>query len=262
MVAFLGRKDMLNEREWNTINNILLELYMIDDVQVLFQKIMKIIRMLIPYSQGFSALVGKDQKLKLDSIYCINMDKNTKNSYIEKYYDEDYLKYLFEFAEDTVVYRDTDILEDNVRKETIFYKKFLKPLDIPYGCGILMIKNGTVIGIINLFRKEVLKDFSDKDIYILNILKKHLLNIVSKILESQQHKTVEQYYIEARQEYELTNREQEILELLCNGYSNSEICEQLTISVSTVKKHIYNIYEKTSVNSRTQLINKIYSHEQ
>lgn len=253
---------MLNEREWNTINNILLELYMIDDVQVLFQKIMKIIRMLIPYSQGFSALVGKDQKLKLDSIYCINMDKNTKNSYIEKYYDEDYLKYLFEFAEDTVVYRDTDILEDNVRKETIFYKKFLKPLDIPYGCGILMIKNGTVIGIINLFRKEALKDFSDKDIYILNILKKHLLNIVSKILESQQHKTVEQYYIEARQEYELTNREQEILELLCNGYSNSEICEQLTISVSTVKKHIYNIYEKTSVNSRTQLINKIYSHEQ
>ena len=253
---------MLNEREWNTINNILLELYMIDDVQVLFQKIMKIIRMLITYSQGFSALVGKDQKLKLDSIYCINMDKNTKNSYIEKYYDEDYLKYLFEFAEDTVVYRDTDILEDNVRKETIFYKKFLKPLDIPYGCGILMIKNGTVIGIINLFRKEALKDFSDKDIYILNILKKHLLNIVSKILESQQHKTVEQYYIEARQEYELTNREQEILELLCNGYSNSEICEQLTISVSTVKKHIYNIYEKTSVNSRTQLINKIYSHEQ
>ena len=34
---------MLNEREWNTINTILLELYMIDDVQVLFQKIMKII---------------------------------------------------------------------------------------------------------------------------------------------------------------------------------------------------------------------------
>ena len=190
------------------------------------------------------------------------MDENTKNSYIEKYYDEDYLKYLFEFAEDTVVYRDTDILEDHVRKETIFYKKFLKPLDIPYGCGVLLIKNGTVIGIINLFRKENLKDFSDKEIYILNILKKHLLNIVSRTLESQQHKAAEQYYINARKEYEFTNREQEIVKLLCSGYSNSEICEQLMISVSTVKKHVYNIYEKTHVNSRAQLINKIYSYEQ
>lgn len=253
---------MLNEREWNTINTILLELYMIDDVQVLFQKIMKIIQMLIPYSQGFAALVEKDQTLKSDSIYCIHMDENTKNSYIEKYYDEDYLKYLFEFAEDTVVYRDTDILEDHVRKETIFYKKFLKPLDIPYGCGVLLIKNGTVIGIINLFRKENLKDFSDKEIYILNILKKHLLNIVSRTLESQQHKAAEQYYINARKEYEFTNREQEIVKLLCSGYSNSEICEQLMISVSTVKKHVYNIYEKTHVNSRAQLINKIYSYQQ
>ena len=51
-------------------------------------------------------------------------------------------------------------------------------------------------------------------------------------------------------------REQEVLQLLNVGYSNREIASRLSISESTVKTHLGNIYEKLSVNNRLQAISQ------
>ena len=53
-------------------------------------------------------------------------------------------------------------------------------------------------------------------------------------------------------EYHLTDREQELLRLLVDGLSNSEIADRLTISLSTVKFHISSILNKLGVGSRTE----------
>jgi NarL family two-component system response regulator LiaR len=50
----------------------------------------------------------------------------------------------------------------------------------------------------------------------------------------------------------LTNREMEILKLIANGLSNSEIAGQLVISVHTVKGHVTNILSKLHLADRTQ----------
>jgi DNA-binding NarL/FixJ family response regulator len=50
----------------------------------------------------------------------------------------------------------------------------------------------------------------------------------------------------------LSNREQDVLELLVQGMTNPEIAEQLVISENTVKKHIHNILEKFHLNNRVQ----------
>jgi LuxR family maltose regulon positive regulatory protein len=50
----------------------------------------------------------------------------------------------------------------------------------------------------------------------------------------------------------LTDREQEILELISAGLTNPEIAEELFISPETVKKHASNIYGKLGVSSRTE----------
>jgi DNA-binding NarL/FixJ family response regulator len=52
----------------------------------------------------------------------------------------------------------------------------------------------------------------------------------------------------------ITPREQEILISLGAGLSNREIAERYSISASTVKTHIENIFRKLDVNSRTQAI--------
>lgn len=54
----------------------------------------------------------------------------------------------------------------------------------------------------------------------------------------------------------LTMTEVSILQYVERGYANSEIARELNIELTTVKKHIYNIYKKLEVNNRVQAIRK------
>ncbi|HET8910836.1 MAG TPA: LuxR C-terminal-related transcriptional regulator, partial [Ktedonobacteraceae bacterium] len=52
----------------------------------------------------------------------------------------------------------------------------------------------------------------------------------------------------------LTEREREVLYLISTGASNGEIARRLIVSVNTVKRHVFNLCGKLSVQSRTQAI--------
>ncbi len=54
----------------------------------------------------------------------------------------------------------------------------------------------------------------------------------------------------------LSARELEILRLIDQGLSNSEIAAKLVLSTGTVKVHSHNIFSKLGVSSRTQAVNK------
>ncbi len=66
---------------------------------------------------------------------------------------------------------------------------------------------------------------------------------------------------ECREFYNLTARETEIIGHLLEGASNKEIGDRLFISPKTVENHLYNIYQKMDVGSRTQLIGTLRSWE-
>lgn len=51
---------------------------------------------------------------------------------------------------------------------------------------------------------------------------------------------------------ELSDRELEVLQLLVQGLRNSEIAEELCVTVDTVKSHMCKIMDKLSVSDRTQ----------
>ncbi len=52
----------------------------------------------------------------------------------------------------------------------------------------------------------------------------------------------------------LSERELEVLSLMAGGASNAEIAEQFVLAISTVKRHVSNIFSKLAVNSRTQAV--------
>lgn len=52
----------------------------------------------------------------------------------------------------------------------------------------------------------------------------------------------------------LTDRELEVLHLLAEGLTNSQIADQIVVSVGTVKSHNYNIFGKLGVKNRVQAI--------
>ncbi len=53
--------------------------------------------------------------------------------------------------------------------------------------------------------------------------------------------------------YNLTQREQEVAELLVKGYTYAKIGESLFISMPTVKSHVSNIYKKVGVKNKMEL---------
>ncbi|MCG8569078.1 MAG: ATP-binding protein, partial [Spirochaetes bacterium] len=55
-------------------------------------------------------------------------------------------------------------------------------------------------------------------------------------------------------QFQLSNKEKEITQLLCSGLQNKEISHQLQISQKTVEWHLHNIYQKTGVYNRTELL--------
>jgi DNA-binding CsgD family transcriptional regulator len=60
------------------------------------------------------------------------------------------------------------------------------------------------------------------------------------------------------QKHQISKREKEVMDLILQGKSNQEIEEVLFISYSTVKNHIYNIYQKLGVKSRGQMIRFVF----
>ena len=58
-------------------------------------------------------------------------------------------------------------------------------------------------------------------------------------------------------EFELSDREKEVLVLISQGFKNAEIAEKLFVSQNTIKTHIKNIYVKLDVKNRVEALKRV-----
>jgi len=117
--------------------------------------------------------------------------------------------------------------------------------------------NERFLGVITFYRNKEKDDFKYSDVFKVQLIKDHL---AYRIYQEQENSTKSGDKItiqEAVELYGLTKRESDILELLINGYSNKEICDQIVIANNTLKKHILNIYRKLDIKNRVQLFRMI-----
>ncbi|MGZ4811823.1 MAG: response regulator transcription factor [Terriglobales bacterium] len=52
----------------------------------------------------------------------------------------------------------------------------------------------------------------------------------------------------------LTHREQEVVQLVADGFSNREIAAELKLSQHTVKNYLFQVFEKIGVSNRVELV--------
>jgi DNA-binding NarL/FixJ family response regulator len=56
-----------------------------------------------------------------------------------------------------------------------------------------------------------------------------------------------------REDYNLTEREVDVANLIRGGLTNRQISEELNISEGTVKTHLWNLFQKLQVSNRTMI---------
>jgi DNA-binding NarL/FixJ family response regulator len=62
------------------------------------------------------------------------------------------------------------------------------------------------------------------------------------------------------EDYNLSEREKKVLQLLVNGYSYKMIAAEMFIAIDTVRSHIKKIYEKLHVNSKSEAVAKAFKN--
>lgn len=60
------------------------------------------------------------------------------------------------------------------------------------------------------------------------------------------------------EDYNLSDREKQVLQLLVDGYSYKMIAGEMFIAIDTVRSHIKKIYEKLHVNSKSEAVAKAF----
>ena len=89
-----------------------------------------------------------------------------------------------------------------------------------------------------------------------NVIDKNLVENNLKNVEGKESKNENKSSSKKEEQINLTKREKEILSYLLSGKTNKEVSVILNISLNTVNNHVANIYDKSGVKNRVELVNK------
>lgn len=163
----------------------------------------------------------------------------------------DHLVKLLAFSH---IKKNTPDLEEDYKKNPDFYSKIQSELKQQYSSASYYLQFQEEISILSI---SVIKQnylFHKKLNYLLGILL--LIVLITILFLSQKIRTQKRQEV-INEISTLTNQEEKIAKLICNGMSNKEIASTLFISQSTVKTHIRNLYSKLEIFNRQQLIEKL-----
>jgi DNA-binding CsgD family transcriptional regulator len=122
-------------------------------------------------------------------------------------------------------------------KSTPFWAEYFPPFGLKYAMTVPLPSPPGRTRYIWFARTH--RDFSERERLVLAVLRPHLSEVA---LDAERRR---------RGIPRLSPRELEVLQFAAQGYSNADIARILFISVSTVRKHMENIFNRTGVRTRS-----------
>ncbi|HEX3026169.1 MAG TPA: helix-turn-helix transcriptional regulator [Clostridia bacterium] len=253
--------ERLSHEEWSAINGLCLSIHLSTDTHSLRTTVLNGLKKLIPYDRAFFDLAyyADGDVIFFDPVF-INMSQKRVHLYFKYFQMVDYARLIF-IENKSAVYRDTSLLPDSLREESILFKKWMQPMGMFFAGGFSVMEKKILYGSANLFRCREHGDFTAHELEILRILNTHISKRFHYLFPSGLTQSAEATP-ESINFHALTSREMEVMECICEGLLNKEIADKLKISEFTIKKHIGNIFRKMNVTNRYQLMSKIYHTEQ
>ncbi len=251
--------------EWQAISQLVYRINRCRNYEEFSKTVLEQIRTIIPFTQGMIFKASRvNQKIVLSQANAVPKRPEEYlllDKYMNGNYEPKWLNYLN--SPWSCVFRYFDILPDKSWEGMPLYHEILQPQELYYSIYMTYVHRDQALGAIAIWRKKSEQDFTERELYILEMLKIHielkffyLANFV--FVPVQQADSSKRTPIgEFSEAHCLTKREFEIVQLLNNGKSPTDICGLLYISDSTLRKHIHNIYQKVGVKNRVQLIQKM-----
>lgn len=257
---------MLTQTEWEKLNELIITINNIHDSAAMrtafLQKLMTMID--FDFSEFDIGIVKKSAAPQLvDPVIVSKFSKKFEEDFIYQYENVyaplDYVNWVF-LSRESLVYRESDLLNQEARMQSPFYSNYLKVFDLVNIAGMVLVGSGVFHGAITLYKSEKHGDFSDRDIYILKQLMPHLhARFEADAGKIRKNEKSLSYML--KNQFRLTNREIEIMGYVYLGCSNAQIGAKAGITANTVKKHVYNIYEKLEIENRTQLVKFVINNK-
>lgn len=243
--------------DWMVLNNIIYKIYTTEDADQMRRTLLEQLKMVLDFDAADFFLADTHHPTGLASPVTIGCDNPVAGQYDE----EDYSRGIL-YSGKCIVYRETDIISDEKRVETDYYRKVYLPNGWHYSMQMILGKDRKFLGVVTFYRTIGKDNFSYEDIFLLDTLKEHLAYRLSKDRERAGSIGEKLSVTEAAQKYRLTAREEMVLRALMEGKENEQISEEFSISVNTLKKHILNLYRKLGINSRVQMFKMILEKEE
>ncbi|MCK8825419.1 LuxR C-terminal-related transcriptional regulator [Fuchsiella alkaliacetigena] len=244
---------------WEAINDFLIKTSQIMDLEDYYQQILKEFKKIIPY-QAAHIIIHKNIEDRFSKFITVNIPSETVQSYIEYYQFIDKLKE--KTFDSTNPIKSTQIMDYSEWKHTEYFSDFLQANNYYYLCGTDVHYQKELLITISLIRNQKSSDFNEEELLYLKTLEPHIANqayslIIANISNSFSPNLIAQKLNNNLQSYDLSQRELEVAKLIIKGLTNQQIAAELFISINTVKKHLYKIFNKTKVNSKGELISKL-----
>lgn len=243
----------METNDWILLNSIVYKIHYIDDIDEMRKTVMKMLGKLIDYDAATFYLASVDG-ISLEHPIGVGLSEKELEKYSNNYINYDYASGIF-FTGKNFVYRESDIISEEERIKTKYYKEMYDSNHLHYSLDLNISFNERFIGSLSFLRKKGKQDFTQQDIFVLDMIKDNLALRLHQNLEKQSNK---KYSLsQCIDEYGLTHKESVVLEGIILGKDSKQLCSELFISNNTLKKHMNNIYKKAGLNSKLQLIQHI-----
>lgn len=255
----MNNLNSLSFKEWMSFNTLMEEIGIFSSLSEFCSNFLLSLKKLIPFANGHFIFYDQNNKL-MPLSFRVNINEKTHNEYLQYYHNID--DFFYKCFNTPYPKKSSSIMDYSKWKETEFFIDFQKKNHFYYVATADIHYKNKIIGTISLVRDKKSPDFSMKELLFLRLLTPHVANILNKLMiieELKQKNThsIHQIISENEKELNLTNRESEILHLALKGMSNREISDRLFISSETVKRHLSNLFKKSNVNSRMELLAKL-----
>lgn len=252
-------EKQLMERDWRFMLDAVYRVNSAGSVEILEREALECLDALIPSTQGTFFIAEEDERGH--SVYrravVVGAQARFMDEFLSGDYDKDPYFRGMQLIPQTETFRDSDLLPAGYRENCKLYKDIYEPQGIHYALRAYFVHKHKLIGIYRYSTQRRTAISTPGRSRFSRCSPPHIALKLGALLEEEAtRKGIERRNDPASQlmaKRGLTMREQEVVLLIVSGRDDREIADALCISLSTLRKRIYNTYKKLDVNNRVQL---------